>query len=44
MGWSKTLVGTVEVQTIPGYHDSILFGPRLERLVTKLRQVLDGVD
>lgn len=44
MGWRSTLTGDFEVHQVPGYHDSLLFSPRLEILATLLRGALSQSD
>jgi amino acid adenylation domain-containing protein len=41
LGWGKLISGELVVEEIPGYHDSILFGPRVQFLAKKLSDVLD---
>ena len=43
MGWGELLEGEVQVVEIPGFHDSILFGPRISILAHELRHHLDGL-
>lgn len=40
MGWEGYLTGDVRAVEVPGYHDSILFSPRLEAISGVLRQAL----
>lgn len=40
IGWRSILTGELEVHQIPGYHDSILFSPRLDTLASLLKDAL----
>lgn len=40
MGWGEVLDGDVEVIMVPGYHDSILFRPRISFLAGELERLL----
>jgi thioesterase domain-containing protein len=40
MGWGSRISGDIEVHTVPGFHDSILFGPRLLHLAELLNESL----
>jgi thioesterase domain-containing protein/acyl carrier protein len=40
MGWGPFLNGDVEIHSVPGFHDSILFGPRVKRLASMLNECL----
>jgi thioesterase domain-containing protein/aryl carrier-like protein len=44
MGWESLLTGELEVQEVPGDHQSILFGPRLAVLAKKLTNALAQVE
>jgi amino acid adenylation domain-containing protein len=41
LGWGDLVSGNVELIEVPGYHDSILFGPRVATLAEHLRNSLD---
>jgi acyl-coenzyme A synthetase/AMP-(fatty) acid ligase/thioesterase domain-containing protein len=41
LGWRRLLTGELEVCIVPGYHDSLLFGPRVQFLAQALQTVLD---
>jgi thioesterase domain-containing protein len=41
LGWRRLLTGELEVCIVPGYHDSLLFGPRVQFLAQALQSVLD---
>ena len=38
MGWGTKITGEIEIHTVPGFHDTILFGPR----VLKLAEILNA--
>lgn len=40
LGWGEYTTGPVETQAVSGFHDSILFGPRVQRLADTLRHSL----
>lgn len=44
MGWRGVLTGKVRMITVPGQHDSILFGPRISYLADELGGLLEGLD
>jgi amino acid adenylation domain-containing protein len=40
MGWGSLLKGEFEIHSVPGFHDTILFGPRVKRLASMLNESL----
>jgi thioesterase domain-containing protein len=41
MGWGSKISGELEIHTVPGFHDTILFGPRLQQLAELLNESLE---
>lgn len=41
LGWRDFITGNVSLIEVPGYHDSILFGPRVSALAAHIRSIVD---
>ncbi|NET43198.1 MAG: SDR family NAD(P)-dependent oxidoreductase, partial [Okeania sp. SIO2B3] len=41
LGWAKTIVGKVEVETVPGYHEYMVYNPNVTTLAQKLQVCIE---
>jgi acyl-coenzyme A synthetase/AMP-(fatty) acid ligase/thioesterase domain-containing protein/acyl carrier protein len=44
LGWGDLISGKLDVYTVPGFHDSLLFGPRIQFIADLMNSILENAN